>query len=270
LYSRVATENNRTRVSAGSREASATRLSSAVPETARVRSASTVTARRSDATVVRRAGSKDRTPGNGAVPARQETQTVRSRREAGTSGTRVETSGRPETGINARSRNQTVEPTQNAVPDHSGTPSTRSSSTRPANVRETPAAVSGESRTRESGVTTPGATSRPAATRSTETYSAPRTRTEAAPRTTTTVRQESSSGTSSGRVSTRTPEDSGSTKVASRPSESYSNTHSGSVSRSSSQERSSSSSSVRSAPSPESSPRGSVSAGESSSSRSRR
>jgi hypothetical protein len=238
LHARVATESNRTRVNGGTREASAPRLSNAVPESARVRSTSTAAARRPDSSVNTRTANTTGTLRSGTVGGRQETETVRTRREAGTTGT----------------RNEAVEPSRNSTPVNSGT-YTRPASTRSTGTREASPAVNGENRSRQSEGTAPEVTgksaTRPATrseatpvregTRSTETYSAPRTRTETAPRTTTTVRQESSSGSSSGRVSNRTsaPASSGNTKVATRPSESRSN-NSGSVSRSSSREKSSS------------------------------
>ena len=272
LHARVATESNRTRVNAGTREASANRLSSAVPETARVRATSTATARRSETPVNTRAANEAGTLRSGSVGGRQDTEAVRTRREAGTAGTRMETSGSVESGATP-GRNEAVESNRTAAPAQSGTTYTRPASTRPAGTREASPAVNGESRSRQSGVTAPGVTGKsatqPTTTRSSETYSAPRTRMETAPRTTTTVRQESSSGSSSGRVSSRSQVSSGSTKVATRPTESRSNGNSGNVSRSSSQERSSSSS-VRSSSSSGSSSRGSGSAREESSSGSRR
>lgn len=238
LHARVATESNRIRVNGGTREASAPRLSNAVPESARVRSTSTAAARRSDSSVNTRTANTTGTLRSGTVGGRQDTETVRTRREAGTTGT----------------RNEAVEPSRNSAPANSGT-YTRPASTRSTGTREATPAVNGENRSRKSEGTAPEVTgksaTRPATrseatpvregTRSTETYSAPRTRTETVPRTTTTVRQESSSGSSSGRVSNRTsaPASSGNTKVATRPSESRSN-NSGSVSRSSSREKSSS------------------------------
>ena len=234
LQARVGTERNRTRVNGGTREASAPRLSNAVPESARVRSTSTAAARRPDSSVNTRTANTTGTLRSGTVGGRQETETVRTRREAGTTGT----------------RNEAVEPSRNSTPVNSGT-YTRPASTRSTGTREASPAVNGENRSRQSEGTAPEVTgksaTRPATrseatpvregTRSTETYSTPRTRTETAPRTTTTVRQESSSG----RVSNRTsaPASSGNTKVATRPSESRSN-NSGSVSRSSSREKSSS------------------------------
>lgn len=85
LHARVATESNRTRVTAGSREASATRLSNAVPESARVRATATTAARRTEGTVETRTRSE-------ATAARSEagvTSKSATRSEA------VETSRRP-------------------------------------------------------------------------------------------------------------------------------------------------------------------------------
>ncbi len=271
LNARVATESNRTRINSGTSAASATRLSSAVPETARVRATSTAVARRADATVTSRTRTENgairsdegsvrtrNTSGtirNEAGVTRQESNTVRTRTEPGTI--------RNEEGT---VRPQAVETSRRAAPATSGTTYTRPASTRSGGTSESSPAVSGESRSRVSGSAAPEVTgksatrtepsrsevSRPAApsgnegyrtpvnTRSSETYSAPRTRTETAPRTTTTVRQESSAGSSAGRVSTRSSsESSGSTKVATRPTDSGSSSRSSSSVERSSPERSS-------------------------------
>ncbi len=89
LHARVATESNRTRVTAGSREASATRLSSAVPESARVRATATTAARRTEGTVETRTRSEaTATRGEAGVTSKSATRSeaVETRRSAPATG----------------------------------------------------------------------------------------------------------------------------------------------------------------------------------------
>ena len=232
LHTRVATESNRTRVNAGTREASATRLSSAVPETARMRSASVAAARRPEGTVATRTASEVGTLRSGTISDRQEAGTARTRTEAGTIRSKAGATGKSAT------RSEAVE-TRKSAPATSGATYSRPATTRSTGTRETAPAVIGESRTRTSGARAPEVTSKVV------------TRTEMAPRTTTTAREASTtSGTArSTGISTRSSSSgySGSTKVATRPAEVSSN-NSGSYQRSSSptvRNSSSSGSSIR-------------------------
>ncbi len=222
LHTRIATESNRTRVNAGTREASATRLSSAVPETARMRSTSAAAARRSEGTVATRTATEAGTLRSGTIGDRQETGTARTRTEAGTIRSEAGASGKSAT------RSEAIETSRRSAPATGSTTYSRPATTRSAGTRETAPVVNGESRTRTSGAQAPEVTSkvatRPETTRPAETTrvqsrattrsevstEAPaRARTESAPRTTTTARQEvinSGSGNNSGgssRVSTR-------------------------------------------------------------------
>lgn len=241
LHTRIATESNRTRVTAGSREASATRLSSAVPESARVRSTSATAARRPEGTVATRSVPEAGTLRSGTIGDRQEAGTARTRSEAGATS-------------KSATPSESVETSRRSAPVTGSATYSRPAATRSAGTRETAPAVNGESRTRTSGARAPEVTSKVA------------TRTEMAPRTTTTAREASTtSGTTrSTGISTRSSSSgySGSTKVATRPAEVSSN-NSGSYQRSSSP-------TVRNSSSSGSSTRTSESTMESSSSRSRR